>query len=94
MPAPQRLDRYGRPLPDLTPAGTAPRFDDQPNVDYRTYLYALIDDACRIVCRRGWYGEVRVGFSVQDGVIVNDMRVGVERVRQAPRGETDHGPAR
>lgn len=91
MPSPQRVDRYGRPLPELTPASTAPTFDATTNKDAQSYLHALVEDACRIVCRRGWHGEVRLGFSVHDGFILRDMRVGVERIRQAPQTEPNHG---
>lgn len=88
MPTPERrprLDSYGKPLPELADVREQVLYDHATNETQRRLLLALIEDSCRLVLRRGWFGEVRIGVSVVDGVLQPDMRVGLDRIWRAPK---------
>lgn len=88
MPRPERrprIDSYGKPLPELTDAREQVLFEHATNQAQHRFLLALIEESCRAVLRRGWYGDVHLHFSVEDGVLQSDMRAGLERQWRAPR---------
>lgn len=78
-----RLDAYAKPLPELAEAHEQVLFEHATNQRQRRFLHALVEDTCRAVLRRGWYGEVQIGFSVVDGVLQPDMRSGLDRTWRA-----------
>lgn len=80
-----RLDSYGKPLPELAEAHMQVLFDHVTNQAQRHFLHALVEETCRAVLRRGWYGEVQIGFSVVDGILQPDIRAGLQRTWRAPR---------
>lgn len=86
MPHPARYDSYGRLLPDVADVREASTWDEPTNQLQRQFLHSLVEECCRAVCRHGWYGQVTLTVSIQDGMLQRDMRAGLERVhRQAPR---------
>lgn len=84
MPPPLRVDSYGRPLPALADVRDASTWDAPTNQLQRQFLHSLVEDFCRAVCRHGWYGQVTLTVSIQNGIVQRDMRVGLERAHRLP----------
>lgn len=82
MPRPERrprVDSYGKPLPELTEARQAVTLQESTNEAKMALLHALVEDTCRAVLRRQWYGTVTIRFSVKDGRIQPDLYAGLDR---------------
>lgn len=84
MRQPLRVDSYGRPLPALADVREASTWDTPTNQHQRQFLHSLVEEFCRAVCHRDWYGQAILTVSIQDGIVQRDMRVGLERVRRPP----------
>jgi hypothetical protein len=74
-----RLDSYGKPLPELTDARQAVTMQEPGNEAKISLLHALVEDACRAVLRREWYGTVTIRLTVKDGMIQPDLYAGLDR---------------
>ena len=82
MPQPDRrprLDSYGKPLPELTEARQAITQQEPGNQAKLALLHALVEETCRAVMRRGWYGTVNIRFAVQNGRLEQDFYTSLER---------------
>lgn len=85
MPRPLRRDAYGRPLPELTDAREAVTLQHPRNEARIRCLQALVEDTLRAVLRRGWYGDVLIRFTVEDGMVLSDMHAGLDRLWRMPQ---------
>lgn len=74
-----RVDSYGKPLPELADIRRAVTALEPTNQAKLALLHALVEDVCRAVMRRGWYGTVQMHFTVEDGIVQRDVFAGLER---------------
>lgn len=80
-----RYDAYGRPLPQLSEASRE-RLHERPfNRQQQRNLVLLLEELHEELLRRGTYADVTLQFSVKDGVLTEEVRLGVVRRVVCPR---------
>ena len=82
-----RLDRYGRPLPGLTPASRQSLVQSPHNVTMRQYVLTLLEQDYAALFTRGVYAEVTLTFHLVDGTMQADVELSVRRHNKHDLGE-------
>jgi len=84
---PGRRDRYGRPLPTLVEASHESLYERPANEDMRRRIAALLNIYYDTLLHRDVNADVSVSFRVVDGVIQDDIRIGLNRMYRTYRGD-------
>jgi hypothetical protein len=82
-----RHDAYGNPVPSLTEARVERLYDRPMNQDVRRTILQELERHYDTLLRRGTYAEVTVSFVVKNGILAEDVRVGVVEIVRVERGE-------
>jgi hypothetical protein len=73
MPARQRLDGYGAPLPALTDARQQSLRTSATNQGQQQRLWALLDEVYATLLHRGTYAQVTLTLYVEDGTLQREI---------------------
>lgn len=89
-PQRQRYDAYGRPLPTLAEVGTPRSLLDSPaNEAARQALLALLKTHYAYCCEEGFWGELIMTITVENGTMQQAYTVAVHRHHGPRRGGPD-----
>lgn len=83
----RRYDGYARPLPDLTDASRQSLYERRLNVQARGTILAQLEEQYAALLRRGVYAELTLTVGIKDGVIMEEIRLGVSHTIRCEREE-------
>jgi hypothetical protein len=81
-----RRDPYGKPLPTLVEAAQESLYGRTTNEDLRRRIADLLNIYYDTLLRRDVSAEMSLSFRVVEGIIQDDLRVGLNRVYRTYRG--------